>query len=757
MSRLVNIVVFVSFLLRIGTFIGTAQVSSPYRGSSGPGEWKQIDRRVDSLLVLMTLDEKVGQLVQWSDRFAWTGPRRTSGDELLELVRQGRVGSLLNTVGAEKVRMIQRVAVDESRLKIPLIFGLDVIHGFRTTFPIPLAESCTWDPGLLERAERVAAVEATASGIQWTFGPMVDIARDPRWGRIAEGAGEDPWLGAKIAAARVRGFQGTRLDAPDALAACAKHFAAYGGAEGGRDYNTVDISGQTLRDVYLPPFHAAVDAGALTLMCSFNEIAGLPSSGNQELLTDILRDAWGFKGFVVSDWGSIGEMQAHGFAEDLAHAGALAIHAGVDMDMESHAFADHLARGVQTGTVVAEDLHCAVRRVLRVKFALGLFDDPYKNCSPERERRVQLRPEHRDLARTVAQQSIVLLRNEHGLLPLSNAVRTIALVGPLAESRADPLGPWDACGDSSDVISVVQGLRDELPPSTALITARGCTIEGDSRTGFAEAVAAARRADVVIAVVGESRDMSGEAASRSSLELPGVQLDLVKELVATGKPVVVLLMNGRPLAISWIGEHATAVVEAWFLGVETGHAIADILLGRANPSGKLTTTFPIGTGQEPLYYNHKSTGRPADDTVKYTSRYIDVPSRPLYPFGYGLSYTAFEYGAPRLHASRIGLCDTIGVEVDVRNTGKRSGEEIVQVYVRDEVGSLTRPVLELKSFRKVPLAPGERRKVRFAIPVADLAFTNALMKSVVEPGWFTVGVGPNSRDLQTLRVEVVPD
>jgi beta-glucosidase len=695
-----------------------------------------INQRADSLLALMTLDEKVGQLVQYNN-----GPI-----DRTQLIREGRVGSMLNVLGTADTRKFQQIAVERSRLKIPLIFGFDVIHGYRTTFPIPLATSCTWDPGLIERAERVAAVEATASGINWTFAPMVDIARDPRWGRIAEGAGEDPYLGSVIAAARVRGFQGSNLSAPTSLLACVKHFAAYGAAEGGRDYNTVDISERTLREVYLPPFHAAVRAGAGTLMCSFNEIAGVPSSGNRMLLTDILRGEWGFDGFVVSDWGSIGEMLNHGNVGDTTQAAVLALHAGVDMDMESGCYADSLASAVKQGLVPMSEFDEAVRRILREKFRLGLFDNPYKNCDAKREQHDILTPAHRQLARTVADQSIVLLKNQDNLLPLKKTVKSIALIGPLADDQNDPLGPWSGHGNASDVVTVLQGIKAKLPLQTKINFARGCDINDQSTDGFKEAVNAAHRSDVIVAVVGESAAMSGEAASRSFIGLPGNQEDLLRALQATGKPLVVVLMNGRPLAIPWIAEHVPAIVESWFLGVESGNAIADVLFGDYNPSGKLTTTFPRTTGEVPFYYNHKNTGRPAIDSVKWTSKYIDLPLGPQYPFGYGLSYTTFSYSNIKLSSENLHPNDSIVVSAVVKNTGSRAGEEIAQLYVHDEVASITRPVKELKGFQKVTLKPGESQTVKFVLKPEALMFYNISMQHVVEPGTFEVFVGPNSAE-----------
>jgi beta-glucosidase len=697
---------------------------------------KSVDQRVDSLVASMTIEEKVGQLVQYNN----------GSIDRTQLIREGRVGSMLNVLGTAETRKFQRIAIEESRLKIPLIFGFDVIHGYRTTFPIPLATSCTWDPALIERAERVAATEATASGVHWTFAPMVDIARDPRWGRIAEGAGEDPYLGSLIATARVRGFQGTDLTSPTSMLACVKHFAAYGGAEGGRDYNTVDISERTLREVYLPPFHAAVQAGAGSLMCSFNEIGGTPSSGNRKLLTDILRGEWDFDGFVVSDWGSIGEMIQHGVVADQKQAATLSIHAGVDMDMESGCYGDFLAAAMKDGRVPETEVNEAVRRVLREKYRLGLFDNPYRNCDIEREKRDILTPTDRRLARDVSDRSIVLLKNENSLLPLNKKIKSLAVIGPLADNQREPLGPWSGRGNPEDVVTVLKGIKAQVSPQTKILFTRGCDMNTQSTDGFLEAVALAKQSDAVVAVVGESAGMSGEASSRSFIGLPGNQEDLLRALHATGKPLVVVLMNGRPLAIPWIAEHVTAILETWFLGVETGNATADVLFGDYNPSGKITATFPRTTGQVPIYYNHKNTGRPSIDTVKWTSKYIDLTNTPLFPFGYGLSYSKFSYAGLTLSSNTLRPNDSIVVSVVVKNTGSREGEEIAQLYIHDEVASVTRPVKELEGFEKISLAPGESKTVHFVLRPDQLKFYDLAMNWTIEPGKFMVFVGPNSAE-----------
>jgi beta-glucosidase len=705
----------------------------------------RVERTIDSILAGLTIQEKIGQLVQYTG--GWnTGPSgRTISNEQRALIREGKTGSLLNVFGSSLTRELQHIAVNESRAKIPLLFGLDVIHGFRTTFPIPLAEAATWNPQAVELSTRIAAAEASSAGIQWTFGPMVDIARDPRWGRIAEGSGEDPYLGSLFAAASVRGFQGRDLADPTSIMACAKHYAAYGGAEGGRDYNTVDISERTLRDVYLPPFKAAVDAGAGTLMASFNEIGGVPSSGSRLLLTTILREEWKFDGFVVSDWGSIGELQAHGFAVTPAEAAERAINAGLDMDMESGCYRDHLQTLVDQGKVSRATLDEAVRRILRLKIRLGLFTDPYRASTPEREKATNRSKANIQAARRVAREAIVLLRNERGLLPLRKDLKSIAVIGPLADNRKDPPGPWAGPTDTAFVVTLLEGVR-AAAPSVRIVFARGCGIDGTDTSGIGAAASVARQADVVLLAVGESEGMSGEASSRSSLELPGRQPELVRAVQATGTPVVMILMNGRPLALGWESAHVPAIVETWFLGHETGHAIADVLFGDFAPSGRLPASFPRVTGQVPIYYNHKNTGRPTDDTTHYTSRYLDLPSTPLYPFGFGLTYTTFVCADLVVDTPKLQSSDTLAVHVTVKNTGRRPGEEVVQLYVRDLAGSVTRPVKELKAFRRVHLEPGQSVPVVLSVPVEDLAFTGLDMKRRVEPGGFKVYVGPNAAE-----------
>jgi beta-glucosidase len=714
-----------------------------------------IERKIDSLLAKMTIEEKFGQLNQIAGGGEWNTEHTSIGitKEQEDLVKKGLVGSFLSVVGAETTRKIQQIAVEKSRLKIPLMFGYDVIHGYRTIFPTPLAEACTWDPELLSQSARVAAIEASSSGLHWTFAPMVDIARDPRWGRIMEGSGEDPYLGSVIAAARVKGFQGEKLDAQGSILACAKHFAAYGGAEAGRDYNTVDISERTLREIYLPPFKAAVDAGVGSFMTSFNEIAGVPSTANRRLLTKILRDEWGFQGFVISDWTAVNELLMHGIAASRAEAGVLALKAGTDIDMVSEIYVKDLPALLREGRVSQATVDEAVRRVLRAKFKLGLFENPYRSSDIEREKRLILHPEHRELARKVAQESIVLLKNENDYLPLNETMRTIAVLGPLADNREELLGGWAALGKPENVVTVLEGIRQKVSAETKIVYAKGCEIDKECGSALSEAKNIASNADVAIVVVGEAAAMSAEAASRSNISLPGEQEQLIKIIQETGKPVIVVLMNGRPLAIPWVAENVPVILETWFLGVEAGNAIADVLFGDVNPSGKLTVSFPRSVGQIPIYYNHKNSGRPVSDD-KYTSKYIDVLETPLYPFGFGLSYTTFAFDNLQVFPAKLKQNGELKITVDVTNTGKSEGEEVVQLYIQDKVASVTRPVKELKAFQKISLAPGEKKAVNFVITTQQLAFYNLEMKWGVEPGTFAVFVGGNSRDVLSSEFEL---
>lgn len=715
---------------------------------------QNLSARIDSVLKLMTLDEKIGQLNQLSFGIGW-GPTVKSSvpEEYKELIRQGKIGSFLNALGAEFTHDLQTVAVNESRLKIPLLFGYDVIHGFRTTFPVPLGEAATWQPELIEKSAHYQALEASSAGVHWTFSPMVDIARDPRWGRIMEGSGEDPYLGSLMAAARVKGYQGNLSE--NNIIACAKHYAGYGGAEGGRDYNTVDFSERTFRDIYLPPFKAAVDAGVQTLMASFNEIGGVPSSGSKYLLTDILRGEWKFNGFVVSDWNSIGELINHGVAADLKQAGLIAINAGLDMDMESRSYITHLKELVSKGKVSEATIDESVKRILKIKFILGLFDDPFKYCSKERESEFILSKEVKDAALEVAKRSFVLLKNDNNILPLKKDYKKIAVIGPLAKSKDHPTGGWEAMGNPSDVVSIFEGLKKYLGNNTELLYSEGCDINNLSTSGFDDAVETASNSELVILCLGEGKNMSGEACSRSTLDLPGVQEELAKEIYKTGKPIIVVLMNGRPLSINWLSENVPAILETWFPGITAGDAIAKVLFGEYNPSGKLPVTFPRTVGQVPIYYNHKNTGRPGDTNNHFTSKYLDLPLTPLYPFGYGLSYTTFGYDDLKLSSEKMRMNDSIFVSVKVKNTGKYDGEEVVQMYVQDLVGSVTRPVKELKGFKKIMLKRGEEKTVGFTINEKDLRFTAADMTFKSEPGFFKVFVGTNSADVLESKFELV--
>ncbi len=732
----------------VGLAVGSTQRAKPTKGNKSPDA---AERFVDSLLALMTVEEKIGQMTLFTTDWESTGPTLRPGYR--EDIRQGRCGALFNSHTVAFTRELQRIAVEESRLKIPLLFGYDVIHGYKTIFPIPLAEAASWDLEAIERSARIAATEAAAAGLHWTFAPMVDISRDPRWGRVMEGAGEDTWWGCRVAEARVRGFQGKGLGHTDAVMACVKHYAAYGAPTAGREYGTVDMSERFFREYYLPPYAAAVRAGAATVMTSFNDYDGVPATGNRYLLTDILRHELGFGGFVVTDYTAINEMVAHGVVPDEKEAGVLALQAGVDMDMQGAVFQRFLKTSLEEDKVSMAQIDTAVRRILLLKYRLGLFENPYKFCDAEREKRVLLSAEHRAAARDMARKSIVLLKNEQQVLPLSRTAR-IAVIGPLADNKSELIGNWSAAGNASDCVSLLEGIKKAS--QGVVLHARGCSIEGTDRGGFASAIATAKKADVVVLAVGESAQMSGEAASRTQLSLPGVQEELVAALAATGKPLVVVLMNGRPLAIPDVVERATAVVEAWWLGTEAGNALADVLFGDYNPSGKLPMTFPRSVGQIPIFYNEKSTGRPYDPNSKWTSKYIDSPNSPLFPFGFGLSYTTFEYSAPTVSRRTFRPGDTLYVRVDVRNTGKRAGTEVVQMYVRDLVGSVTRPIRELKGVQRIELAPGQAQTVTFALTEADLRFYRRDMTFGSEPGEFDIFIGSSTAHGQSVRVELLP-
>lgn len=710
---------------------------------------------VDALMARMTVEEKLGQLNQPSGVGNNTGPAAMAGSE--DQIRKGQIGSYLGTQGAALTCRLQRIAVKESRLGIPLLFGYDVIHGHRTVFPVPLGESSSFDPVEVENAARVAAVEASAHGIHWTYAPMVDIARDPRWGRVVEGAGEDPYLGSVLAAARVRGFQGDDLAAPDTVMATAKHFVAYGAAEAGRDYNVADISERTLRELYLPPFKAAVDAGAQSMMASFNEVAGVPMHAHRALIEDLLREEWGWDGLMVSDYTGVMELMPHGVAATPEDAGRLALRAGVDVDMVSQIYVNDLPAAVKAGRVPMAQVDASVRRVLNAKYRLGLFDDPFRYCSDDgaRERALTLTPAHREAARRMAQKSLVLLENEGNVLPLSRSLRTLAVIGPLADHQRAMLGNWAVAGREEDAVTPLDGLKAALGDKTRLIVAKGADIDSTDTSGFDAALRAAKQADAVVIFLGEHPDMSAEANNRTSLDLPGVQQELALAVAATGKPVVVVLLNGRPLSIGALQGRVPAILEAWFPGVEGGHAITDVLFGDVNPSAKLPVTFPRNVGQVPIYYAHKNTGRPPRESEKYTSKYLDVPWTPLYPFGHGLSYTTFRYDAPVVQHAKLGLpLQPQQVSVRVTNTGARAGVEVVQLYVRDDVASVTRPVKQLRGFQRVALEPGESKTVTFALGFEDLALYDLDMKRVVEPGTFTVFAGGSSDTVLQAQFEV---
>ena len=741
----------------------TAQASAPQAAAStSPGAvpiepaqpaWAQrdaeMDRFLDELIGKMTLQEKIGQLTLLTSDWESTGP--TMRDTYKQDIAAGRVGSIFNAYTAKYTRELQEAAVEGTRLKIPLLFGYDVIHGHRTIFPISLGEAASWDMEAIEKSARVSAAEASAEGIHWTFSPMVDVARDARWGRISEGAGEDVFLGSKVARARVRGYQGDDLGAVDTVLATAKHFAAYGAAQAGRDYHTVDISERTLRDTYLPPFKAAVDEGVATFMTSFNEYDGVPASGSKFLLTDVLRDEWGFDGFVVTDYTSINEMVPHGYAKDLAQAGEQALNAGVDMDMQGAVFMENMAKSVEDGRVSQANIDRAVRRVLEMKYRLGLFEDPYRYSDEARQEATLYKPEFLEAARDVARKSMVLLKNEGDVLPLAASADRIAVIGPLGNSKTDMIGSWSAAGDrQTRPVTILEGMQARAGDGVTVEYAKGASyaFEDEGKTdGFAEALALAEKSDVIVAAMGERWDMTGEAASRTSLDLPGNQKALLERLVATGKPVVLVMLSGRPNSITWADENVPAILHAWYPGTQGGHAVADVLFGDYNPSGKLPVTFPRNVGQAPIHYDMKNTGRPielGEPGAKYVSRYLNTPNDPLYRFGYGLSYTEFGYSPATLSAASMGPGGSITASATITNTGDRAGEEVVQLYVRDMVGSVTRPVQELKGFEKIALEPGEARTVSFTLTPDDLAFTRQDMTRGWEPGEFQLWIAPSS-------------
>lgn len=713
---------------------------------------KTIEQRVDSLLSLMTLEEKIGQMSQFTSSGDVTGPK--VNEDIEPYLRKGLVGSIFNATTSQGVRSLQEQALSESRLKIPVLFGYDVIHGFKTIFPIPLAESCSWDLNLMHRSAQIAAEEASAAGINWTFAPMVDIAHDARWGRVMEGAGEDPYLGSLIAEARIKGFQGetpSDLYNINTVLACAKHFCAYGAAEAGRDYNTVDVSERTLRDIYFPPFKTAKDAGVATFMTAFNEISGVPCTSNKFLYTDVLRNEWGFNGFVVTDYTAINELVPHGVAADEAEAARLSANAGIDMDMTGAVFLKYLKAEVEAGRVSEAAIDNAVRRILEMKFLLGLMDDPYRYLDIEHEHNTILKPEFLETARDAARKSIVLLKNNNDFFPITPETRkTIALIGPMVKERHSLNGEWAGRGNRNQSVTFYEGLTERYSGTgVRFLYAEGCDLRTPGTTGFAQAMSIARQADIILVAAGEDFNWSGEAASRTDITLPGSQRGLLKELKKTGKPIGLVLINGRPLDLSWEDEHIDAILEAWYPGTMAGHGIADVIAGDYNPSGRLTISFPRNVGQLPLYYNHKNTGRPIspeNPKVDYRSFYIDSPNTPLYPFGYGLSYTTFDISNMVLSSNTISEGETLTITADVTNTGNRSGEHVVQLYIRDVAGNVTRPVKELKGFSKIALAAGETRQVALTLTTKDLAFCDINMQMQAEPGEFRVWIGSSSAD-----------
>lgn len=756
---------------RIYTLILTAMVMAglpALQVTAQPGA--DMDRFIDGLMQQMTIEEKIGQLNLVTAGEVTTGSVVSTGVEAK--IKEGKIGGIFSMTTPKRIRAAQELAVNQSRLKIPLIFGLDVIHGYKTIFPIPLGLAATWDMGLIEETARISAVEAAADGLNWTFSPMVDISRDARWGRISEGSGEDTYLTSRIAEAMVHGYQGNDLAADNTLMACVKHFALYGAAEAGRDYNATDMSLHRMYNEYLPPYKAAIDAGAGSVMTSFNDINGVPATANKWLMTDVLRDQWGFGGFVVTDYTAVNELVDHGLG-DLQEVSARSLQAGIDMDMVGEGFLTTLEKSLDAGRVSEADIDRACRRVLEAKYKLGLFDDPFRYCDESRAEAAILHPAHLAKAREAAGKSFVLLKNDERVLPLKKS-GTVALIGPLANTGSNMPGTWSVSADLEHTPSLLEGMRDVLGNRVNIIhhhgsnlledadhqeraTMFGRTIPRDDRPEaeiLAEAVAAAQQADVIVAALGESSEMSGESSSRTDIGIPAIQQRLLAELLKTGKPVVLVLFTGRPLTLTWEHEQVPAILNAWFGGTETGKAVADVLFGDVNPSGKLPATFPRHVGQLPLYYSHKNTGRPLADGQwfqKFRSNYLDVPNEPLYPFGYGLSYTTFAYGDVMLSSDSLQSAGSLEVSVAVRNAGDYAGEEVVQLYIRDVVGSVTRPVKELKGFRKIRLAPGESERVTFKLTVDDLKFYDAHLDYVAEPGEFVVFVGTNSRDTQEAR------
>ena len=733
----------------------------------------KMDQFINRLMQQMTVEEKLGQLNLPGAGDITTG--QASSSDIAGKIAEGKVGGLFNIKSVAKIRDVQKIAVEKSRLKIPLIFGMDVIHGYQTVFPIPLGLSCSWDMPLIERSARIAAIEASADGINWTFSPMVDISRDARWGRVSEGSGEDPYLGAEIARAMIKGYQGDDLTNNNTIIACVKHFALYGAAEAGRDYNTTDMSRVRMYNEFFLPYKASIEAGVGTVMTSFNEVDGIPASANKWLMTEVLRNQWGFNGMVVTDYTAINEMVDHGLG-DLRAVSALALKAGVDMDMVGEGFLTTLEQSLTEGKVTQQEIDMACRRVLEAKYKLGLFSDPYRYCDLKRSKKEIFTPAFRKEARSTAAQSFVLMKNERNTLPLKKN-GTIALIGPLADATGNMTGTWSVAADFSKSVSVLNGLKSSVGKRSRILYAKGSnltedsvleeratmfgkTLRRDSRSAEMirnEALQIAGQADVIVAALGESAEMSGESSSRTDIGIPQVQKDLLAELLKTGKPVVLVLFTGRPLALNWESENVPAILNVWFGGSEAGDAIADVLFGDVNPSGKLTMTFPQNVGQVPIFYNHKNTGRPLEEGKwfqKFRSNYLDVSNDPLYPFGYGLSYTQFSYGDIRLSDSLLRSGQSITASVSLTNSGSREGKEVVQLYIRDMVGSITRPVKELKGFQKISLKPGESREVTFRIDEEMLKFYNSELKFTAEPGDFKLFIGTNSRDVKEVNFKL---
>lgn len=733
------------------------------QNSAIPSSVKNVEAKVDSVLNLMTLEEKVGQMVQYNGSWDLTGPASEVGNkEKEDRLKKGLVGSMLNVLSVEATEKAQRMNMENSRIKIPLMFGYDVIHGYKTIFPVPLAETASWDMEAAEESARIAALESVANGVNWTFSPMIDISRDARWGRIMEGSGEDPYLTSKVAVAKVKGYQGEDLSDPKTIAATAKHFAGYGLAEGGKDYNAVNIGKNELHNIVLPPFKAAADAGVATFMNAFNTIDGIPATGSESLQREILKGKWDWQGFVVSDWGSIAEMVPHGFASDKIHAAEIAVKAGSDMDMEGGAYEAGLEKLVAQGEIDESLIDEAVKRILRVKFKMGLFEDPYKYNDPELLASISFE-EHKETAREIAKKSVVLLKNENDLLPIKPSVKKIAVIGPLADDKDTPIGNWRAQGETNSAVSVLEGLKN-ANLNTEITYAKGVTlgqgersflmpldINEDDRSGITEAVEKAKEAELVIMVLGEDAFQSGEGRSQANIGLAGLQKELLKEVHKVNKNIVLVLINGRPMEITWSAENIPAIVEAWQLGSESGNAIAEVLTGKYNPSGKLPVSFPRAVGQEPLYYNRMNTGRPSNDLHVTYSHYTDIENGPLYPFGYGLSYTSFEYGTPKLSSKTLKEGEEISLNITLTNTGKVKGKEVVQLYLHDPVASIARPVKELKGFKLVELEPGETKTVTFKITEEMLEFYTASGKWEAENGEFKFMVGTNSEEVQTVN------